>query len=345
MIKIGRHRLTLVGLLLLVVVLVVVAIGIQFVFTKFYKPSRDVVTSQVDTQPTITSSETLKNRDSRQLPVEPALAKDAVTVGIVQLAPSGLYKYIFDSDGTNHHLIEKELQTELINEGFPPTVEELNSKLTKYIGQMMNRKGKSVTDNRYVQFVTTSGAMKNEKIAKSVEQLEKNKYTVTRTTVEEEGRYALDATLTKAQRDDSFVIDLTPSFTRLSWYDNGKPKTILLPGSKYYQKITVDGVDKPPLTDEEVRAETLSKLRELPQKNRQNGVIIWAAADGSDGSKGLKKDNSRYAFLEDTYSTDDKLLTSGLNILYTVQGELKASMYFDWETSYVIGFGQTFVRK
>jgi hypothetical protein len=186
--------------------------------------------------------------------------------------------------------------------------------------------------------------MENEKIQKTVTEL-RTKWTVNIFDTPKEGEYGLVAALYPNQRDNSFLVDITPSFTRLSWYDNGQPHTILLPGSKYFQKNKVGGVMIDPMTDDQARAETIAKLRELPQKNRHAGVILWAAADGSDGKKGVKQGTARYAFLEDKYSTEDGTMASGLNVLYAIQSEVKAPMYFDWDGSYVIGYGKGLFRK
>ncbi len=274
-----------------------------------------------------------------QLPAEPTVnPAKKVVMGIAQLAPSGLYLYAFETDGVNHRLIDKKLQKELIHEGFFPSSDELKKGLKSYIDDMFNKDG--VTNKRYVQFVTSSGAMKYTEIQNAVKALEDggNGYIVTKTNVEMEGRYALEATLSKEQRENSFIGDLTPSVTRLSWYENGKPKTIELPGSKYYQDDVSGDQAKSALSDDQAKAVIIDKLKELPLKNRENGVIIWAAGDG------LKKDSARYAFLEDSYKTDDKLLLNGLKILYAVREQTGSPLYFDFQTSYVIGFGKSFFR-
>lgn len=290
------------------------------------------VAQQSDTRSTV-SSESIKSSDyvatssnpsrpSKSLPATPVVNKPSSFKGVCLLGPSGFFLYVIEYDGTNHRLVKRAFQKELIKEGFIPSPDDIKKSLQEYIEQMYNN---GVTDPKNIQFITSAGAMSFPLIKNAVDVLKSKGYVVTTTSIEEEGRYALEATLSRDQRDNSFIVDLTPTVTRLSWYEGDKPKTISLPGSKYNQDN---------MSDEQAKAKVEDLLKALPQKNRQNGVIIWAAADKLRPAD----DKIRYALLEDSYKSDDKLTLSGLNILYTVQNQVGTSLFFDWHSSYPIGY-------
>lgn len=280
-------------------------------------------TSPVSSGDVVTSiSSPDKGKTKGSLPVAEAVGKPSEFKGICFLGPSGFFLYVIEDDGKNHRLVKRAFQKELIKEGFIPSPEEMKKSLQDYIELMYNN---GVTKPKNIQFIVSAGAMSFPLVQNAVAAIKAKGYIVSPTSIEEEGRYALEATISKNKRDSSFIVDLTPTATRLSWYEGDKSRTVVLPGSKYNQDN---------MSDEQAKAEVVNKLKDLPQKNRENGIIIWAAAD-----KLRPADESvRYAFLEDSYKTDDKLTLSGLNILYTVQSQAGTSLVFDWHSSYPIGY-------
>lgn len=339
--KIGTHSVF--GIVVKIMLIVALGFGL-LQFVKYTKNTADNASNQSTTASSTTSTTTVdKNggtasvitavnspKRTGTLPTaQPLIASKTVRMSVIQLAPSGMYLYVFDTDGINHQLIYKELKTGLIQVGFNPSAAELKEQVEAYILDVFQKH--KVTNTRYVQFIVSSGAASIDEISKAIKVLE-SKYVVTKTTIDQEGAWALAATLTAAQRNNSFVVDVTPTVTRLSWYgDDGKPKTIPLTGSMY----SIDNAGKPKISDDQAKAAVADKLRELPESRRQNGIIIWAAADElKQGSK------ERYQFLQDSYTADKQVLLNGLNILYTVQNQTGTPLVFDFETSQAIGFGQ-----
>lgn len=306
------------------------------VVTQTSGPSSSSTVSSSD-KPITPSVVTSNNSPKRQgiLPVAASVDQSRkVRMSVIQLAPSGMYLYVFDTDGTNHQLVYKELKEGLIQVGFNPTPEELNTQLTAYITDIFQKY--KVTNPRYVQFVVSSGAASIKEIADAIKVLEK-KYTVTKTVLEQEGALALAATIPDNLKNSSFLVDVTPTVTRLSWYDDsGKPRTIPLTGSMYSIDSGSGANAKSAITDEQAKSAVIEKLRELPESRRQNGFVIWAAAE-----KALRQGSSnRYSFLQSSYTADKQVILNGLNILYTIQDQTGTPLVMDFETSYAIGFGQ-----
>ncbi|HMS24062.1 MAG TPA: PLD nuclease N-terminal domain-containing protein, partial [Candidatus Saccharibacteria bacterium] len=133
----------------ILVILLFAILGIVIYFASTGKFSADKNQQSVTTDNTTTISSTglssasnTTNVRKGQLPQEPSLDQSKkVIMGVAQLAPSGLYKYVFETDGVNHRLVDKKLQKELINEGFFPSAEDLNKGLKSYIDEMFNKSG------------------------------------------------------------------------------------------------------------------------------------------------------------------------------------------------------------
>ncbi len=245
----------------------------------------------------------------------PALPTNPVRKGVAMLGPSGVYLYIVDTDGQTSTLVSKKLKKELVYEGVVST-EDIKKTIGEYITAMYD----AGCSKNNIQFIVSSTALNDPKVKTIVEAL-KGYVVVTQTTKELEGRYAISVAIPPQYRGDSFLLDVTPTICRLSWYEGGVVKTLALPGTKYYQS------GKP---DSEIITESANLAKQIPPANRKHGYVIWAAIE--------KSGTNRYAALQNSYSIADKNFVSGLNIINSVKEESKAEMFFDYESAYPMGF-------
>jgi hypothetical protein len=72
--------------------------------------------------------------------------------------------------------------------------------------------------------------------------LRKLGYVVNKVTAEQEGKYALKATVPPSFAENSFLVDIGSGNTKVSWNENGNLRALELPGAKYYEPGTPDDV-------------------------------------------------------------------------------------------------------
>jgi hypothetical protein len=240
--------------------------------------------------------------------------------GVAMLGKSGTFEYVVDTDGNTSKLISRDLKKEMIKEGLV-TPEDIKNTLAIYIQDMYKQ---GVKGDGNIQFIVASSALADDKDGK-IKNLAKalEKYAVVNyTTTEQEGRYAAMVAIPPQYRSSSFLIDVTPAFTRLTWFEGGATKTVKLAGSAYYKETT---------TDEQVKADTARLVAQIPQQNRRYGYIIWAAVED-------KTSSDRYVALQDSYDIQDQNFESGMNIIQTVKQTTGAEMFFDRKSAFPMGF-------
>ena len=313
------------NIILVVVAIVLLGFGGYKLYSSFY-PSDSTFTS---TETEVTSTQRSSSQDVPTPTYTSTSAPKTVSVsapdaprngkkrGVAMLGGSGVFLYIVETDGENVTLISRDLKKELVKEGLIAT-DDIRGIVNGYITEMQNA---GVTGNENFQFVVASSAMGDDKVKKIVEELKK-RYTVTITTPNQEGYFAARVAIPQRYRDSSFLVDVTPTLTRLTWFEGSTTKTVVLLGSK----ALVDGK-----SEADVVADTVAKVRQIPQANRKNGYIIWAAMEKQSASE-------RYTPLADDYQTTDKNYLGGLTLLQTVRRETGADMFFDSKSAFPMGF-------
>ena len=307
----------------IIIIGVIVLILGGLAWFKYAPQSVPFVETTTQTTSTTTGTQTISlaqissSNDAKTVTVQaPApLTGKIARRGTMLLGPSGMYNYIYDTDGTNVALISKTLRKELMQEGMV-SPDDIKNTIRGYMDDMYKQK---VPGGGNIQFLVSSTALATPKISEIVGKL-KGFVQFTQTTPDLEGQAAIKITIPPQYRANSFLLDVTPTASRLTWYEGSRTKTILLPGAGFYKANRAEA---------DVVAEASRLAVQVPPANRQNGYIIWAAID--------KSGSSRYVALQTSYTTDDINFNSGLAIIKAVQQVTGAQMFFDQESAYPMG--------
>jgi hypothetical protein len=155
-------------------------------------------------------------------------------------------------------------------------------------------------------------------------------YVVNLVTPDQEGKYALKATVPPSFQDNSFLVDIGSGNTKISWQEGSNLKAMELPGAKYYEHGT---------SDDQVYNEVKEKAAKVPQGKRNVGFILGGVPFTL--AKQTRKGEERYTVLNapDTYKPSDKKMASGLNIYKGIADATKTDTFvFDWDANFTIGF-------
>lgn len=251
-------------------------------------------------------------------------------IGVIEVGASGFNCFVVDLDkDKNWELVSKEFGESLAYEGFI-TVQDVQTGLKKYLSSVFE---KGVA-GRNAHFVVSSGAMKNPKTTLIIEAIEKMGYVVNKVSADQEGKYALRATLPKAYRNNSFVVDMGSGNTKISWYEGDKLRSVECSGAKYYQDNK---------SDQSVYKEISDAVAKVPAGQRTHCFIIGGVPFKL--AKQVRKGEERFTLLSapDEYSAgDDVKMRSGLNIYNALYTESKCENFvFDWDANFTIGFLMT----
>ena len=250
--------------------------------------------------------------------------------GVIEVGASGFNAFVVNMDkDKNWELVAKEFGASLAYEGFA-TTDDVYSQMKKYIS-IITDKGVA---GRNIHFVISSGALKNPKINLIADAIKQKGFVVNKVDADQEGKYALKASLPKAYRSTGYSVDMGSGNTKINWYEGDKMKTIELPGAKYYQ----DGK-----TDPDVYAQVKAAAVKIPEANRKYCFIIGGVPYSL--AKQVRANNERFTQLSnpDEYSAgDDVKIKSGLNIYRAIVDATQTdSFIFDWDANFTIGFLMT----
>lgn len=288
------------------------------------------------------SSNKADGTDTKQSTERVAPPKDVQTVdipekpisgvmkGVVEVGASGFNSFVVNIDQEKHwEIVSKDFGESLAYEGLA-TTDDIKSGLKKYISNIFN-KGVS---GRNVHFVMSSGALKNPKTLQIANEIQHMGYMVNKVTPEQEGRYALKATLPPVYRQNSFVVDMGSGNTKISWYEGNTIKTVEAYGAKYYQNT-------PAVADDIAYQDVLNKVRQVPSDKRTRCFIIGGVPFQL-AKESRENSTDRYTFLgapDDYSASDDVKKRSGLNLYNAlVEGSGTNTFVFDWDANFTIGF-------
>lgn len=282
-----------------------------------------------DTSTKTTSAETekpAKNDDSREFNYTAEEPQNGTLKGVVELGATGFNSFVINMDSQKRwKIVSKDFGESLAYEGLSST-DDIRAGLKKYIAGMFD---KGVAKNN-VHFVISSGAQKEPKTQIISNELKKMGYVVNNVTAEQEGVFALKSAVPPSFSDNSFVVDIGSGNTKISWNENGKLKSIELPGAKYFEKGTAD---------EDVYNTVKNAVSQVPENKRNVAFIIGGVPFTL--AKQTRKGEERYTVLKapDAYKAADKKMASGLNIYKAVVDATHTDTFvFDWDANFTIGF-------
>jgi hypothetical protein len=246
--------------------------------------------------------------------------------GVVEVGATGFNSFVINMDNQRRwEIVSKDFGESLAYEGLA-TTEDIRSGLKKYLAGMFD---KGVNKNN-MHFVISSGAQKEAKTTTIANELKKMGYVVNLVTPEQEGKFALKATVPPSFQDNSFLVDIGSGNTKVSWQEGESLKSIEVPGAKYYEKGQ---------SDETVYSQVKTQLSKIPQSKRNVCFIIGGVPFTL--AKQTRKGEERYTVLNapDSYKIADKKMGSGLNIYKGIVDATNCDTFvFDWDANFTIGF-------
>ncbi len=246
--------------------------------------------------------------------------------GVVEVGATGFNSFVINMDNQKRwEIVSKDFGESLAYEGLA-TTDDIRAGLKKYLAQMFE-KGVSKND---MHFVISSGAQKEPKTAIISNELKKMGYIVNLVTPEQEGKFALKATVPPSFQDNSFLVDIGSGNTKASWQDGTNLKALELPGAKYYEKGT---------SDDAVYNQVKGQAAQIPESKRNVGFILGGVPFTL--AKQTRNGDERYTVLNapNTYKAADKKMASGLNIYKGIADATKTDTFvFDWDANFTIGF-------
>lgn len=292
-----------------------------------YHPTNDVATAPTSGRiaQIIGQATPAAAAEERVAVTEPPVPANGTPMGVVELGASGFNSFVIVKDAQGRYKVtSKKFGDSLAYEGLT-NADEVKSVLKKYLAQMLN---KGVTGSN-LHFVISSGALKEPKTKVIADGIRQAGYVVNEVSAQQEGVYALKAALNPLYAESSFVVDVGSGNTKISWLENGVPRTVEASGSKYFQNN---------LTDAEVSEELRAKASQVPTNKRRLCFLIGGVPNTLAKQVGV---NGRYIQLKplnDYSAGDDKKVASGLVILKAIQEATNTTLVFDDDANFTIGF-------
>jgi hypothetical protein len=246
--------------------------------------------------------------------------------GVVELGASGFNSFIINVDKQDRWELKKaEFGASLVYENMA-TEQDVRDGLKKYIATMLDYG----VSGKEIHFMVSSSAIKTPEVQKIRQGLKSLGYVVNTVTAEQEGRYALMASLPDDWKDSAFAVDIGSGNTKVSWISNGQIESEETYGSKYYQ----DGV-----SDEQVYNAVRAVASKVPPSKRKMCFIIGGAPFSM--AKDIRNGKERYTVLLDPedYDSEEQKFQAGVNIYKALKDETDADPFvFDWDANFTIGF-------
>ncbi|WP_299834146.1 hypothetical protein [uncultured Tenacibaculum sp.] len=262
---------------------------------------------------------------------KPQKPENGILKGVVELGTSGFNYFIVEIDSLKNWELKKASYNKSLIAEAMTNADEIDHKLNSFLSKI---KDLGVTEEN-INFVVSSGAMKEEVTQLIIEELRKRNHVVQEITPKQEAVYGLKAILPEELKGQAFVADIGSGNTKFSFIENNKVVGKETHGSKYHQKGT---------EDEDVYSDVKKVVASVPEKNRKYCFILGGVP--FELAKALRKENERYTVL----SLNKKQLTqlaeekgkkvlSGLNIFNAIADESNCQNFiFDWSTNFSIGY-------
>lgn len=246
--------------------------------------------------------------------------------GVVEVGATGFNSFVINMDKERQwEIVSKDFGESLAYEGLA-TTDDIRTGLKKYLAGMFD-KGVGKAN---MHFVISSGAQKEPKTATIANELKKMGYVVNLVTPEQEGKFALKATIPPSFVDNSFLVDIGSGNTKISWQEGGALRAVEAPGAKYYEKGS---------TDASVYNEVQALVKKVPEAKRNVCFILGGVPFTL--AKQTRQGEERYTVLNapDSYKHADKKTAAGLNIYKAlIDGTKTDTFVFDWDANFTIGF-------
>jgi len=256
----------------------------------------------------------------------PTPPQNGTLKGVVELGASGFNSFIVNIDARKNWKLQKADWGNSFVYDKMATARDIRDGLKAFIGDMVDYG----VGGKDIHFVVSSGAQKVDNTLKIIKELQGMGYFVNTVTPEQEGRYALQASLPKQYYGNSFMVDIGSGNTKISYIQNAQVKALETYGAKYYK----DNAD-----DATVYREVRQMAGNLPAGKTKTCFILGGVPFKL--AKEVRNGDERYTVLKapDAYSPEGAKMTSGVNIYKGLaEGTNCDTFVFDWEGNFTIGF-------
>ena len=247
--------------------------------------------------------------------------------GVIEVGASGFNCFVANIDKSDNWSLDyKEFGESLAYEGFM-SLDDVKVGLRKYIGTIAEHG----VNGKNIHFVMSSGALKNPKTIMVAEAIRKMGYVVNTVGPTQEGQFAFMALVPKNYRDNSFTIDIGSGNTKVSWYENGRIKSLEGPGAKYTQNN---------MSNDEAYQQICKLVDQVPVERRDQCFIIGGAPFKM--AKESRNGEERFTLLKapsDYNASGNDKMIAGINIYKAIFDSSKTDKFiFDWDSNFTIGF-------
>lgn len=269
---------------------------------------------------------TTNNNSNKSFSYTPPMPQNGTLKGVVELGASGFNSFIVDIDNNKNWKLKKaDWGNSLVYDNMA-TARDIRDGLKAFIGDMVDYG----VSGKNIHFVVSSGAQKVASTLKIITELKGMGYFVNTVTPEQEGRYALQASLPTQYYSNSFMVDIGSGNTKVSYIQDKQIKAIETYGAKYYK----DNVD-----DKTVYQDVRKKSSNLPAGVTKTCFMLGGIPFQL--AKEVRKGEERYTVLNvpSDYNEDGAKMKSGLNIYKALRDGTNCDTFvFDWEGNFTIGF-------
>lgn len=272
------------------------------------------------------SSGSTENLESFQtsFDFQPEAPVNGKLLGIIELGYSGFNSFIVTMDKEDRWSLEKAIYSESQVADGDVTLESVIAKIEQFKSEMIE----FGVDGNNINLVASSSAIRDQKVVEIANKLRAMDVGLITVSAEQEGTYALYATVPRALLENAYMIDIGSGNTKVSWLESGEAKTLETFGSRYKEA----GV-----TDQDARIGIKEAVAQVPTKNRDLcflvGKIPFLLA------KTTNNRSTRYTILESpkAYTFEKEQQQAGLNLYDALWEESTISYVFDWDSNFSIG--------
>ncbi len=285
-------------------------------------------TKQESTTTTVQKTEVFKPLEFNYTAEKPVNGK---LKGVVELGATGFNWFLVEIDKNKNWALKQVKWGDGENGIFEnnATVKTVQNKLRVYIKNLLKTKVRG----KDIHFVVSSGAEKEDVTKRIIQALRGLGYVVNTVTPEQEGQYALSAVLPDEFKENSFVVDMGSSNTKISYFEGDKVVGLETHGAKYFKKKL-----DPKVVYNEVRKE----FAKVPANKRKYCFIIGGVPFKF--ARKVRNDKERYTTLKapSFYTPKKDKEVAGKNIYQAIIDETGTQTYiFDWDANFTIGFLKT----
>ena len=263
---------------------------------------------------------------SRSFDYQPPLPVNGKLYAAIELGALGLNYFIAEIDQENRWLLRASSYGRSNIIYGVNTTSEILDQISSFRKEILEYGVKQSN----IHIIASSSAIKASIVEELKSELSKNNFRLQYINSEDEGQYALMATIPREFMDESFLVDIGSGNTKLSWIEQGDTLSIDIHGSKYFLSDVQDTT---------VFREVRDAILEIPAKNRNlcfmlGGMIFEFVKDD------IQKSEQRYFVLKqpNEYPVSNEKLRAA-NVIYNALFLAPTYSYiFDSQSNFSIGY-------